>query len=297
LRYEGQGEVRLAPLLVLLRGLRIEAPQDWERAWQGTLVGPGKSVLLRHGDATSCIVYLHEFFSRSTPGQVEVRLAREVWRPEPGANPYEFRKFDREVWRKMRERATFLKSTVAVNLKPQGAAKLAERIKSVASQLSQEDRLESRIQLYRSIMSLSHRTLVPLLFQAVRDRQVDEYLGGASRSRLVDLCEAYHQRHAIVDYLVGEGGMGDGRFFSEWKSRGVVLSQEQLGQLTGYCSSFWVQLYCLEDLGDQGIPKSVYDAVEREAAEVQRRVRAARRRRFEAKWQRRIRSLFRREEL
>ena len=179
LKYDGDRRLRIRPLVSLLAWrLEVGTPEGWKPTWHTTLVSacaPSAAVerpWLAKGSVVTDIVYLHELFSKCTPGKTELHFTLTFFpvdldRPlivKPGRRP------DTETLRVISERTVVLRSSVVVDLTAEGGEKLKQRIEAIVSRVGQEKDRRKRIELCRSVAGLTHPCLVPVLLQWLSDR-------------------------------------------------------------------------------------------------------------------------------
>ena len=227
--YKGRNEVEISSLDSPFLNLSFHSPMGWDsvkRDPRRILFGRLPLVKLANGESLSRVLYLHDFFSKMTPGRMELPLTLKIW-PEAGSakNPI------------------ILKKTIVVEIERDSADQLEARIRSIASRIAQE-KAEERLELYRSLGSLSHRELTPIFVQALSDVRVRAFHLTA-RKRLIDLCEAEGNWDPIVRYLAVRGTRYDFYFFTYLQGKKINLSLEQRSALNN-ASNIWIRLYALE---------------------------------------------------
>ena len=192
---------------------------------------------LAPGESLRRTVYLHNIFTHLKPGRATVALEVTLFREKArllteGQEP---------------QRPVELRREFEVNLVEQGAGELARRLAAISARIQSAASAQERLALYESVKNLSHPDLVPVLFRALSDDSVGSF-HFAAKVRLVDLCETYGMRQALVDYLATCGERLDQVIFDKWKEAGVRLSEEQLAELRR-AKDPWVRLTCLKYYG------------------------------------------------
>jgi len=288
LKYEGDKNLQISPILDLLRsGLEVETPEGWKRNDWTTLVsanGPwvGDDVCpkLTKGSVVTCIVYLHELFSRCTPGKAELRCRLSFYADDLDRPQIEDTRQTQvlETLRRISRRGTaVLRSSVVVDLSAEGREKLKQRIEAIVSRVGEEKDRSKRLELCRSVAGLAHPCLIPVLLQWSSDPLFEKHLGTPLRIRLADLCEDTGSRQLLVDYLSQRGRRIDGSIIDHWRIEQIKLTPEQMHQLD-CAKGLWVRLYYLEFLCEDGRDTYAYCSLKSDVEDIQRTLREVARR-------------------
>jgi hypothetical protein len=205
------------------------------------------------GESLSFVIYLHDYFSSITPGKVQFPVTVKVWRKAEVA-----------------EEPTVLRQVCDIDVMQPDAERFADRIAEIRSRIAQEQSAEQRLELYKSLASLSHADLVPIFLESLLDPTAQVFHLTARR-RAVQLAETYNNRELLINQLAHHGGRYDAEFFRLWQERKVRLSDEQIARLCD-SASLWTRLFCLEHYGQQYNRKGLIDSLEAELGDLAERV-------------------------
>lgn len=211
-------------------------------------------VKLKKGESLSRTVYLHDYFTVITPGDVQLSVTVKI--AMEGGDP---------------NQPIILKDTAVLQIMNPDPKLFAERIDQIHSHLSQERSPQKRLELLRSIASLSHLKLIPILVQSILDEQILIFHSTA-RIRLVDLCETYGNREPVISYLVNSGKRYDGAFFNLWKQKKIGLSDEEIMRLSE-APSLWPRVFALENYKNQYNRHGLVESLKSEIEELSGRAR------------------------
>jgi len=258
-KYYGNEAVRVAPLEDRESfAVAIEGPHTWQQRQQltpqGGILYQDKRPLPREREMT-CTVYLHDYFSHLTPGEATLEIALYLWPDVRG-----------------KTKRAIVRTSTTVSLAQEGDQRLAWRIRRIASQIAAAPRAHERLMLYRSVANLAHPDLIPLFIQALEGRSPHSFRWTATH-RVVELCEIYGRRQALLDYLVRHGVREDQSIFELWKQAGVQLPDREVYLLCG-AENPWVKLICLQYHGDRRLPDGVYESFAAEMDDMNRDWRA-----------------------
>lgn len=236
----------------------FEAPRGWElkkppelRHLQGRL----PTVTLSKGQSISYVVYVHDYFDSIAPGKVDLPITVSLW-PEGAQDISE---------------AVVLRAACTLNVLAPNPEDFRRRIAEIAGQIASERSGDQRMELYRSVASLSHPDLVPIFLESLLDSHMLIFHFTA-RKRLVELAEKYEQRCLIIRHLASHGSRYDAQFFDLWRAKQVRLSQQEIMQLCE-ASSLWIRLLCLENYEDQYNRQGLIASLKSELDELNERVR------------------------
>ena len=250
--YEGNKEVEVISLDGIFLDLSFQTPLSWEsraKVVLQTFHGRLPVVTLTKGKSMYRLIYLHDFFSKVTPGKVELPITLRIW-PEAGAA----------------KEPVVLSSTVVLDIMKANPKGLESRIKTIASQISGEEKPEKRLELYRSLANLSHPDLIPVFLQALSDRKVRDF-HSIARNRLVGLCETDGNWQPIAKYLIVHGDRADEYFFTFWHQKRGKLSAEQINELSN-SSNLWIRLYTVKLYGKHEEATGLIASLEAEIEEL-----------------------------
>ena len=232
--------------------LRLDGPDGWIRRDQMAFPPPmgGPSMRpLRRGESMAGVAYLHDHFSRLTQGKSTLQMTLVIWPEVAGKS----------------ERVIFAE-TLEVDLLAQGQESLGQRIGEVAAQVAIADPGTDRLRLYESVRSLSHRDLIPLFLRALADPPVPQFHLDAWH-RLVELCETYSERQALVRYLARQGVSQDQIIFELWRQARVRLTDQEIVELRR-AENLAIKLACLEYYPDRALTDGMIRSLENEIADL-----------------------------
>ncbi|HZM85050.1 MAG TPA: hypothetical protein VFF31_00710 [Blastocatellia bacterium] len=235
--------------------IEFEPPQGWtlkERPKLRNLTGILPTTTLSNGQSLSRQIYLHDYFSSITPGDTKLTVVVKVWPKSEGkVEPFVLREFC---------------SFKVMGPDPEG---FKDRIRRIHQQILSEKSAEKRLELYKSLASLSHADLIPIFLESLLDPHMLVFHLTARR-RLVDLAEKYGKRDSLIAHLANHGGRYDAEFFRLWQEKQIRLTEEEISRLCE-SSSLWVRLFCLENYGKQYNRKGLIDSLKSELKELTER--------------------------
>jgi hypothetical protein len=253
--YQGKGEIEI--LSDQFIDIEFEPPPGWtlkEKPKLRFLEGRLPTVTLAQGQSLSQQLYLHDYFSSITPGPTQLRITVTLHlHTEATSEP------------------VVLQDVCAFEVMPPDPEGFQHRIEEIHRQILSEQSAEKRLELYKSLASLSHPDLIAIFLEALLDPAMLVFHRTA-RGRLVELAERYGQRDRIIKYLASHGSRYDGEFFRLWQQKQIRLSDEEILRLCE-SSSLWTRLFCLEHFEHQYNRKGLIESLKAELQELSERVR------------------------
>jgi hypothetical protein len=230
LLYQGKGIVKVVSLASNLADLSLQTPMSWEvkpRSKRRSVDGQLPFITLGEGQSTSHIIYLHDFFVNPSPGKVKLSATLKVW-PEPDKPQIPL----------------VLSASTKLNIMPEEENDVVARINAISSQLAVEQNPHKRQHLYRSVVGLSHASVLPVLLGGLSDSATREF-HPIARTRILELSTASSQWQPVVDYLIAQGNDYDELFFDCWRQKPSVLTDAQKEELKS-ASSGWTRSKAIE---------------------------------------------------
>ena len=254
LTYHGEGQIVVASNELI--DVTFEPPAGWslkEAPKRDTLSGISPTSTLDKGQSLSSVIYLHDYFSQLMPGAVEIAVTVEIAPYVRGASEL-----------------VVLRDVCSFTVLEPDPERFQERIEEIARSIESEPSGEKRLELYRSLGSLSHPDLVRVFINSLLDPAMLMFHATA-RKRLVELGEVYEKRTLIINHLANHGGRYDVEFFRRWRQLQIQLSEEEIARL-GESSSVWIRLFCLERYKGQYNRKGLIESLKTELEEMIERV-------------------------
>jgi hypothetical protein len=235
--------------------IEFEPPHGWqlkERPQLRNLMGILPTTILTRGKSLSRQIYLHDYFSSITSGDTKLTVVVKVWPKSEGeVEPF------------------VLREVCSFNVMGPDPEGFKDRIRRIHQQILSEKSAEKRLELYKSLASLSHPDLIPIFLESLLDPYMLVFHQTARR-RLVDLVERYGKRDSLIANLANHGGRYDAEFFRLWKEKQIRLTEEEISRLCE-SSSLWIRLFCLEHYGKQYNRKGLIDSLKAELKELTER--------------------------
>jgi hypothetical protein len=236
--------------------VEFEPPAGWtlkEQSGLRHLQGWLPTATLTTGQSLSRVLYIHDYFSSITSGRTKLPLIVKI-----SQNAEAF------------TQPVVLRDLVGFTVLEPDPEGFADRIAEIHSQIHSQQSAEQRLELYRSVGSLSHPALIPLFLESLLDPAVQVFHITARR-RAVEIAETHRENELLVKYLANHGSRYDQEFFRQWQERQVQLSDEEISQLCE-SSSLWTRLFCLEHFQQQYNRRGLLESLKTEVQELQERV-------------------------
>lgn len=252
--YDGADEVTI--LSGQFIEVEFEPPPGWmlkEKSALRHVQGWLPTETLAPGQSLSLEVYLHDHFSSITPGMVELPVSVKIARKtEPPAAP------------------VTLREVCELDVTGPDPERFADRIAEIRQRILAQPSAEQRLELYKSLASLTHPDLIQLFLESLLDPGVQVFHLTARR-RAAELAETFGRNDSVVRYLANHGGRYDEEFFRLWDQNQTRLLDEEIMRLCE-STSLWTRLFCLEHFRQQYNRKGMIESLKTELQEVSERV-------------------------
>lgn len=252
--YDGAAEITI--LSDQFIEIEFEPPPGWtlkEKPALRHIQGWLPTETLAPGQSLSLVVYLHDHFSSIAPGKVELPVSVKIARKtEPPAAPIT------------------LREVCELDVAGPDPERFAARIAEIRQRILAQPSAEQRLELYKSLASLTHPDLIHLFLESLLDPGALMFHLTARR-RAAELARAFGRNDLVVRYLADHGGRYDEEFFRLWKQSQTQLPDEEIARLCE-STSLWTRLFCLEHFRQQYNRKGMIESLKTELQEISERV-------------------------